>query len=61
MKNKKTLLNSKKKGKENPFREKKIKNPRQDRKDKYDYIYDELEEIDLQELFDDPDDFDEVN
>jgi len=61
MKNKKSSLKSTKKGKDNLFEEKKIKNPRQGRKDKYDYIYDELEEIDPQELFDDPDDFDDVN
>jgi|GEM_PF-5604203 len=61
MKNKKSSLNSKKKEKGNPLREKKIKNPVKGKKDKYDYIYDELEEIDPQELFDYPDDFDDVN
>ncbi|MCK4345160.1 MAG: hypothetical protein KAX05_07715 [Bacteroidales bacterium] len=57
MKNKKSSLNSKKKEKDNPLREKKIKNPRKGKNEKYDYIYDELEEIDPQELLEDMDDF----
>ena len=61
MKNKKSSLNSKKKEKDYSLREKKIKNPVKRKIDKYDYIYDELEEIDPQELFDDPNDFGDVN
>lgn len=60
MKNKKSSLNSKKKEKDNPLREKKIKNPVKGEKDKYDYIYDELEEIDPQELLDDPDNLNDI-
>lgn len=45
-------MKSKRKDKDDPFREKKIKNPRKEKQDKDFSIYDELEEIDPQELLD---------
>ncbi|UCG28520.1 MAG: hypothetical protein JSV24_03945 [Bacteroidales bacterium] len=52
MKRKKSSMKSKRKDKNSSFREKKIKDPRKDKPDKDFSIYDELEEIDPQELLD---------
>jgi len=52
MKNKRSFRKSKRKDRDNEFREKKIKDPRKDKSNRDYSIYEELEELDSQELSD---------
>ena len=53
MRNRKSFKNSKRRGRDDELREKKIKDPRKDKMDKDFFMFYELEEIDSQELSDD--------
>ncbi len=52
MKNKRSFRKSKRKDRDNEFREKKIKDPRKDKSNRDYSIYEELEELDSRELSD---------
>jgi hypothetical protein len=59
MKNKRSFRKSKRRDRDNEFREKKIKDPRKDKSNRDYSIYKELEELDPQELLNDLDRTDE--
>ena len=53
MRNRKSFKNSKRRGRDDELREKKMKDPRKNKMDKDFFMFYELEEIDSQELSDD--------
>ena len=59
MKNKRSFRKSKRRDRDNEFREKKIKDPRKDKSNRDYSIYEELEEFDPNELLDDLNETDE--
>jgi len=59
MKNKRSFRKSKRRDRDDEFREKKIKDPRKDKSNRDFSIYEELEELDPRELLNDLDGTDE--